>query len=449
MWSLQKRFPFFRRAARRPAAPRRTSKMSPLKRWILISLGLLIVAGAVIAYFSTARMVKEPIVSTLDVGGPLFAASVGPLLGAEFVGGNTIQPLINGKEIFPAMLAAIRKAEKSITLESYIWSSGIVSDQFCAALIERAQRGVKIHALVDGMGNLKLEFEDIDRMKAAGVEFVIYKHMRWYSLKTDINHRSHRKLLIIDGKVGFTGGVCIDDTWLGDADQEGHWRDTQARIEGPVVRQMQAVFAANWLTTTSKVLLGPDYFPEVPNAGGVVAHCFMSGPDDGPENSRLAYLLAIASARKSIKLSHAYFVPDDLAIEMLIAARKRGVEVEVVVPAKNDSKMGRAAARSRWGELLAEGVRFYQYQPALYHCKLMVVDDLFVTLGSVNFDNRSFSLNDEVNVNVLDAGVARAFLVGYNDDVKNSKPLTLEELENRPLWLKVADHFSGLFRSQF
>ncbi len=447
--SFLKRSPSSRHTAHGHSAHGHKAGMSPLKRWLLIGLGVLVVGFALLAYFTTAKRIQEPIASTVHVGDPLFADSAGPLLGAEFVSGNSLQPLINGKEIFPAMLAEIRKAQKSITLESYIWASGQISDQFCAALAERASHGVKVHALVDGMGNLKLKFADIDRMKAAGVEFVIYKHEHWYTFKPDINHRSHRKLLIIDGKVGFTGGVCIDDTWLGDADREGVWRDTQARIEGPVVRQMQAVFAANWLKTTSKVLMGPDYFPSVPRAGDAVAHCFKSGPDDGPENARLAFLLAFASAQKSIKLAHAYFVPDDLAIEMLIAARKRGVEVEVVVPAKNDSRMGRAASRSRWGELLAAGVKFYQYQPTLYHVKLMIVDDRLVSFGSVNFDNRSLSLNDEVNVNVLDPAVARAFLEGFNDDVKHSKPLTQEEFENRPFWVKVADHFSGLFKSQF
>lgn len=423
--------------------------MSTRTRWILGGVGVLVLGFGVLAFLTTASRVKTPIESAVHVGDPHFADSVGPLLGAEFLPGNSVEPLINGKEIFPAMLAAIRKAEKSITLESYIWSSGKISDQFCAALIERAQHGVKIHALVDGMGNLRLKFADIDRMKAVGIEFVIYAHEHWYTWKSNLNHRSHRKLLIIDGKVGFTGGVCIDDTWMGNADRDGVWRDTQARIEGPVVLQMQGVFAANWLKTTSRVLIGPDYFPQVPAAGDALAHCFKSGPDDGPENSRLAYLLAIASARKSIKLAHAYFVPDDLAIKMLLAARQRGVKIEVVVPAKNDSRMGRAASRSRWGELLAAGVEFYQYQPTLYHVKLMIVDDLFVTIGSVNFDNRSFAINDEVNVNVLNAGVARAFLKGFNDDVKNSKPLTLEQFRDRPFWTKLADHFAGLFRSQF
>jgi len=416
---------------------------------VILTVVGVIAVWTMIAYVSTARILGEPIVTNLRVDDPHFADTAGPLLNAEFLGGNTVQPLINGREIFPSMLAAIRQAKKTITVESYIWSSGKLSDEFSAALIERAQHGVKVHGLVDGMGNFRLKLSDINRMKDAGIEFVVYKHEHWYTPKPDINHRSHRKLLIVDGKVGFTGGVCIDDAWMGNADRKGSWRDTQARLEGPVVAQMQGVFAANWLETTGKVLIGPDYFPEIPKVGNVVAHCFMSGPDEGPQKSRLAYLLAIASARKSIKLAHAYFVPDDLAIETLLAARKRGVEIDVVVPAINDSRMGRAAARSRWGKLLAAGVRFHLYEPTLYHVKLMLVDDRFMTLGSVNFDNRSFALNDEVNINVLDEKVARAFLVAFDDDVKHSRPLTLEEFNDRPWWQKLADQFCGLFRSQF
>lgn len=432
------------------SAPRRQKRVANLltgMQWMLL-IGIIGFLGLLI-YGSSARMLTNPIVSTVSVEDPTFRDFAGPLLGAEFLKGNNVEPLINGREIFPAMLAAIRSATKSITLESYIWASGQVSDQFCAALIERAQHGVKVHALVDGAGNLKLKLSDVQRMKEAGVEFVVYGREHFYKLKFNLNHRSHRKLLIVDGKVGFTGGVCIEDTWLGDADLPGNWRETQARITGPVVRQMQAVFAANWLQTTSRLLTGPDYFPETSAAGRAMTNCFMSGPREHPENARLSYLLAIASARKSIQLSHAYFVPDALAIEMLLAARQRGVRIEVIVPEKNDSRFGRAAARSRWGQLLDAGVEFHLYRPSLYHCKVMIVDDAFLTLGSVNFDNRSFSINDEVNINVVDRATVREFQKSFADDLAKSKPLTSEEFHARPFYLKLADHFCGLFRALF
>ncbi len=431
----------------RTPRPKRFSTLHVSTLWLIIA-GLATGLGILI-YHSSARMIKQPIQGAIAIDDRFFRDSVGPLLGAEFVDDNTVRPLINGKEIFPAMLAEIHKAKKSITLESYIWASGTVSDQFTTALIERAKAGVKVHALVDGAGDFKLKLSDMERMKEAGVEFVVYGREHWYEIKANINHRSHRKLLIIDGKVGFTGGVCIDDTWLGDAEHAGAWRDTQARVEGPVVRQMQAVFATNWLQTTSRVLVGPEYFPDTGTPGSALVSCFKSGPNENPENARLSYLLAIASARKSIRLSQAYFVPDDLAIEMLLAARQRGVKIEVIVPDKNDSRVGRAASRSRWGKLLDAGVEFYQFTPSLYHCKIMIVDDIFTTMGSVNFDNRSFSINDEVNINIIDRAVTRAFLKSFDDDLAHSRPLTAREFHARPFYAKWLDSAAGLLRSQF
>ncbi len=409
---------------------------------------LLFFAIAVLFYRSSARIWTLERDSPVSIEHPTFPDAFGPLLGAEFIGGNSVEPLINGVQIFPAMLEAIRQAERSVTIETYIWASGEISDQFIKALVERARAGVKVHALVDGAGNFKLKLADVDRMKDAGIEFVVYDRERWYNLKFNINHRTHRKLLILDGAIGFTGGVCIEDGWMGDADLPERWRETHARITGPAVRQMQAIFAANWLQTTSRLLAGPEYFPAIPSAGSARMHCFMSGPNERPELARLSYLLAISSARKSIRLSHAYFIPDNHSIELLLAARARGVRVEIIAPLINDSRIGRAAARSRWGKLLEAGVEFHLYQPSRYHCKLMIVDDVFTTIGSINFDNRSFALNDEANINVMDESVARAFLEGFNADLARSQPLTLDAFRDRPFYIKLGDHLAGMLRSQ-
>lgn len=399
-------------------------------------------------WLTSARILGEPVEIDYGPQDPVFAGSLGPLLAAEFTAGNDIRLLSNGDEFFPVMLGAIERARRSVTLETYIWSSGEISDRFIAALIDCVRRGVKVHVLADGLGTLGLKREDRRRMLDAGVEFLVYGREHWWEIKPNINHRTHRKLLIIDGEVGFTGGMCIDDTWRGNADSPDVWREIQLEARGPIVRQMQSVFAANWLQTTSRLLLGEDYFPKARTADGAVAQCYMSGPKQHPEYARVSYLLAIASARKNIRIMHAYFVPDDLAIDMLIAARQRGVEIEVVVPEKNDSRFGRAASRSRWGKLLEAGVKFHLYTPAMYHCKVMIVDDFFVTVGSVNFDNRSFGINDEVAVNVLDTDVARAAVKLFEHDRAFSRPLTLQEFRERPLHIKIADHFAGLFRSQ-
>lgn len=438
----------------RPRAPARWRERPPRSRrdelrwhWAFVTLGLVLLLAAYFWYVS-ARILQEPV--RLDYGpdDPAFPAALGPLLGAEFTRGNAVDILLNGDGFFPPMLDAIRRAEKTITLETYIWAPGKISDDFIDALAERARAGVKVHVMLDGMGTLKFTDDDKARLTDAGVEVFKYGRQHWYEIKPNINHRTHRKILVIDGRLGFTGGMCIDDKWLGNADLPERWRETQVRVEGPAVRQMQAIFASNWMQTTGRLLLGQDYFPEFTREGSIAAQCFSSGPGEGAEAARMSYMLAIAAARRTIDIEHAYFVPDDFAVQMLVEARQRGVRVRVIVPARNDSRFGRAAARSRWGELLAAGVEFHRYQPAMLHSKTMSVDDTFVTIGSVNFDNRSFSINDEVALNVIDPSIGRAHRRMFEDDLKQSTPYTREEHKARPLYVKAADKFCGLFRSQ-
>ncbi|PTY03193.1 cardiolipin synthase B [Opitutaceae bacterium EW11] len=415
--------------------------------WIWLSVCLVFLIGAYF-WYTSARILGEPIDVGYGPGESVFTDTLGPLLGGEFTGGNEVRTLINGERFFPAMLEAIRHAEKTITLETYIWSSGKISNQFIDALSERARQGVKVHVLADGMGTLKLADEDKRRMKEAGIQYVVYGREHWYDIKPNINHRTHRKLLVVDGRIGFTGGCCIDDHWLGNADSPSVWRETQVRVKGPAVRQIQATFAANWMQTTGRLLAGPDYFPEPEREGSSLAECYRSGPNENMENARIAYLLAIAAARKTIRIANAYFVPDDLAVEMLVRARKRGVRIQVIVPAINDSRIGRAASRSRWGKLLEAGVEFYRYLPAMYHCKVMIVDDVFVTVGSVNFDNRSFAINDEAGLNVIDPDVASDHLKSFAADLKRSEPYTLQDYRSRSVWMKGFDSLCGTLRSQ-
>ena len=415
--------------------------------WLYFAVTLFFVVGGYF-WMTSARILDEPIRLTYGPADPSFPGTFGPLVGAEFSRGNKVKVLVNGIEFFPAMLNAIRGAQKTITLETYIWSSGEISNKFIAALSERAQHGVKVHVLVDGMGTLKLSHREESQMKEAGVDFIVFGREHWYDVKPNINHRTHRKILVVDGKIGFTGGNCIDDHWMGDAQSTKVWRDTQIQIEGPAVLQLQAVFVDNWLQTTGGLLTGPTYFPPPDRTGESLANCYKSGPDADPQNARIAYLLAIASARKTIRIANAYFVPDDLAVQMLVEARRRGVRVQIVVPAVNDSRIGRAASRSRWGKLLEAGCEFYRYTPAMYHCKVMIVDDLYVTVGSVNFDNRSFSINDEVASDILDPKVASDLLKSFGDDVQKSIPYSYQDYEARPWWLKAGDWTAGLIRSQ-
>src|SRR5207249_5682414 len=279
----------------------------------------------------------------------------------------------NGQQIFPAMLEAIRSAQKTITMEMYIWSSGEVSRQFVAALSERARAGVKVNIIVDAIGSVKLSRADRDELTRAGAKLISYNPPLPLGI-FGVNHRTHRKNMVVDGRIGFTGGVCLTDSWMGNAEPD-HWRETHFRIEGPVVGQIQGVFMDNWLQTRSEVLHGKDYFPELPPAGSMKAQFFKSGPREAAENARLAYQYSIAAARKNIRLAEAYFLPDALLFETLLEARRRGVKVEVIVPGKIDNFAVRKASRARWRGLLEAGVEFYEYQPCLYHWKIMIVED--------------------------------------------------------------------------
>jgi cardiolipin synthase len=252
--------------------------------------------------------------------------------------------------------------------------------------------------------------------------------------------------MIVDGKVGFIGGVCISDHWGGNAER-GKWRDIHFRVEGPVVAEMQGTFCGNWLAARSQVLHGRNYFPELKPVGMMAAQCFSSGPRDRAEQARLSYLLAMAAARKNIRLAHAYFVPSKIAIQTLLDARKRGVKVEVIIPSKIDNFAVHMASRSRCKKLLDAGVEFYEYRPTLYHCKIMIVDDRWATVGSVNFDEKSFHANDEANLNVLDKNFAAELSRTLDEDKSKSRPLTKEDFKRQSIFTRIANYFVGLFHA--
>ena len=416
---------------------------------LTIGLGstLLLFANGCLVVKGSHRTINRRIETRFAVADPDFRETISHLLGAPLVPGNSIEELKNGVEIFPAMLRDIRNARHSITFENFIWRSGKLSTQFVNAFSERARAGVRVHVVVDAIGALFLDDADVFEMREAGVEFERYNRPRWYNVH-ELNHRTHRKLMIVDGRVGYIGGICIADEWMGNAEFPPLWRDTHYRVQGPVVAQMQGVFMDNWMEVRSEVLFGEEYFPETTNAGPAVAQAFKSGPGEGTEDARLLYLLSIASARHHIRLAHSYFVPDDLAVEMLVAARKRGVQIEIITPGIIDANVVRRASRSRWGKLMEAGVEFYEYQPTLYHNKFMVVDDVWVTAGSINFDDRSFRINDEANINVLDRDFAAVQIASFEADKAVSRRLTQKHYRARSLFIKCIEHFAGLFRSQ-
>lgn len=414
----------------------------------LIVLASIIATVITLNFIPGEKKVQTRIGELYSVHDPQFLRSMSHLLGPPLVPGNHVQELINGDGIFPPMLAAIRAAEKSITFETYIYWSGRIGRAFAEALAERARAGVKIHVLVDWAGSAKMDDALLQMMKGAGVEILKYHPLHWYHLAR-MNNRTHRKLLVVDGKVGFTGGVGIADNWLGNAQDADHWRDSHFRIEGPAVAHMQAAFMDNWMKTSGEVLHGEEYFPPLEPVGEHHTQVFKSSSSEGSESVRLMYLLSIASARTSVHIANAYFVPDDLSVETLVRALKRGVKVRILMPGtRTDAEPVRRASRARWGELLEAGAEMYEYQPTMFHCKVMIVDDVWVSVGSTNFDSRSFRLNDEANLNIYDHAFAQRQIDLFEDDLKQSRRIPYEEWRNRPWAEKITEHALGLLRSQ-
>lgn len=414
----------------------------------LACIATVIVGLLALNFMPTEKKIETQLTRLYDTDDPQFRRSLGVLLGPPLVEGNKVEVLLNGDQIFPAMLKAIREAKKTITFETYIYWSESIGKEFADALAERARAGVKVHLMLDYIGSLKMDDASMEKLRSAGVELHRYHKPVWWKLAR-LNNRTHRKLLIVDGRIGFTGGVGIADKWRGHAQDEDHWRDTHFRVEGPVVGQMQAVFNDNWTKATGKVLDGDAYFPALTPKGDMPAQMFSSSITGGGESMHLMYLMAITAARHTIHLSNSYFVPDELAVKALVAAAKRGVEVRIITPGKIiDSDVVRAASRERWGELLAAGVKMAEFQPTMFHVKALVVDSLLVSVGSTNFDNRSFSLNDEANLNVLDPAFAKEQEAIFEQDWLRAKPISLQQWENRPLHDKAAGKLADLIGSQ-
>ena len=394
------------------------------------------------------KKVQQQLPRLYSTASPDFERALGSLLGPGIVGGNAVTELLNGDQIFPPMLAAIQGAKKSITFETYIYWSGDIGKQFADALSERARAGVRVHVLLDWVGSAKMDESYLTEMQQAGVQIEKFHKPHWYNLAR-LNNRTHRKLLVVDGQVGFTGGVGIAPQWMGNAQNPDHWRDSHYLVRGPVVAQMQATFLDNWLKVTGKVLHGALYFPPIAPAGAQKAQMFSSSPSSGSESMQLMYHLAITAAERSIDLSVAYFVPDELTQKHLMDALARGVRVRFITPGEHtDTDTVKAASRATWGPLLQAGALIYEYQPTMYHCKVMIVDQLLVSVGSTNFDNRSFRLNDEANLNVYDAAFAKRQTEVFEDDLKRSRRVTYEEWLNRPLREKAHEKLTGWLRSQ-
>jgi len=416
---------------------------------IVISVLATIVAVVIAMNFATPeKKLERKIEHRYGVNDPQFRREMGVLLGPAILPGNRVSDLENGDEIFPAMLEGIASAKKSVTFETYIYWEGEIGKKFAAALSERARAGVKVNVTIDWAGSVSMDATLLDQMQKAGVHVQRYRPLHWYNLGR-MNNRTHRKLLVIDGTTAFTGGVGIGDPWQGNAQDPDHWRDMHFRIEGPVVAQVQSAFNDNWIKTSGEVLNGADYFPPMAPVGGMDAHMFISSPAGGSESMHLMYLMTIAASEKSLDLSAAYFIPDELITRALIAARQRGVRIRIVMPGKNtDSDAARMASKASWGPLLLAGVEMYEYEPTMFHNKMLIADRLMVSVGSTNFDLRSFRLNDEASLNVYDAGFATHMTEVFEADLKKTKKYDYARWKARPWKERMTEKFITPIRSQ-
>jgi cardiolipin synthase A/B len=369
---------------------------------------------------------------TLDIKQPAFAATLGAYTGTTVVGGNRVEILLNGDEIFPTKLALIRKARRTINYAQYVFEDGGPAQDIAEALAERCRAGIRVNVLLDSVGALAMPAELREDMTRAGCRVENFRPLSPFAIDR-VNYRNHRRILVVDGLVGVTGGSGISGKWSGNGRQEGHWRDTDVLLEGPVIEQLQGAFAENWLETTGVAIGGPEYFPRrrLDSKGLIDAQVVRSSPAGGSTAMYTMFLLALASARHSIHITNPYFVPDEKMIGTLVAAAQRGVKVVLLIPGATDHNLVRQASHSEFGRLLKSGVRLYEYRPALLHAKTMVVDGIWATVGSTNLDHRSFSLNEELNVAIYDTETAQRLERVFEEDLGNSRPIRYEDWNHR------------------
>jgi cardiolipin synthase len=407
-------------------------------------LGLLI--------FGILLIRREPVEYYLDyqftVRDPEFFPSAHALSDPLPVAGNKIELLHNGKMIFPAMLEAIRGAQESVNFEAFLFHSGEVGSQFRDALAERARAGVEVRVMLDGLGSaFALDNSYVEELKRAGCSFAYYHPAPSWRLDR-LNRRTHRRVLVVDGRIGFTGGVGFSDEWQGDADSPEHWREVHARLEGPIVGNLQAAFQKHWLKEVGETLSGKGQFPELAPAGNLRAQVVASESFSAAPLS-LVQAVAFSAAQKSIYITNAYCAPSGSQTRALVAAVERGVDVRLLLPGKhNDQPATKAAGRTAYGELLKGGVKIYEFQPTMIHSKTMVIDGVFSVFGSSNFDARSAQINEELDVTVYDEDFGREMQAVFERDLQRSREYTLEDFKKRSLWERFTEWVMLPFHSQ-
>ena len=384
----------------------------------------------------------------LEMGHPTFAATVAAYTGSPVVGGNRVEVLLNGDEIFPAKLRAIRSARRTINYAQYVFEEGKPAQDVAQAMAERCRAGVTVNVLLDAVGALALPTEYRDIMTNAGCRVEIFRPLSPFAIDK-VNNRNHRRILVADGRMGITGGSGTSGKWGGDGKTQDHWRDTDVWIEGPVVEQLQGAFVENWLEATGIALGGRDYFPAPLEAKGhASAQAVRSSPAGGSAAMYTMFLLAMASARRSIYITNPYFLPDDKMVETLVRTARNRVRVVLLLPGAIDHNIVKQASRAELGRLLEAGVEVYEYRAALLHAKTMVVDSRWATVGSTNLDRRSFALNDEINLVVYDEAIAHRLERIFEADLARSRRITYEGWRNRSMMSRFLEFLALPVRDQ-
>ena len=408
--------------------------------------------GVVAGFVHLASPRRHPLIRGLEhrmaLGSAAFVDSIEGTTGTPFMAGNRVTILNNGDEFYPAMLDAIGGARQSVTIESYIYWGGHIGLRFAQALAERARAGVTVKILLDAVGSATIGDEILAVLGSSGCQLAWFRPIRWYTLAR-FNQRTHRKTLLIDGRIAFTGGAGIADQWCGDAQNPGHWRDVQVQVEGPAVIALQHGFVVNWLQTTGEMVTGPAFFPRPEPAGDVAVQTVMSSPTTGSSAVRTLYLLSIASARRSILIANPYFIPDVEALEALGQASRRGVEVQVLVSGiRNDNWLARHNSVRLFGHLLESGIALFEYNRTMLHQKTMIVDGIWATIGTANFDNRSFRLNEESNITFFDTTLVGRMTRTFEDDVAHADPVDLERWRRRGVWAQAQEVMASVLQDQ-
>ncbi len=386
--------------------------------------------------------------SDIDTASAEFRTTMAGMTGMPLVDGNRVSIHNNCDEFYPAMLEAIESAQYSITMEQHIFWNGQIGRRFAEAFADKARQGIPVKLLVDAVGSVTLGDEILQILKNGGCQLAWFRPIHWYTADR-ANQRTHRKSLIIDGRIGFTGGAGLADQWLGAGEQQCEWRDVQICVEGPAALVQQTGFAQNWLVTTGEILSGHDFFPVPQAVGNVQVQTIQSSPSGGAGAAGTMYLIAVQCARSYLYIASPYFVPDSRVINMLTDAARRGVAVKLMVAGqRNDTWWARQNSLRLYGKLLEAGVEIYEFQPTMLHQKTMVVDGAWATVGTANFDNRSFALNEETNVCFHDEALVEQLRRIFVADLARCQRVELSEWRRRGLWQQTKERLASLIEDQ-